>query len=182
MGKITRKEIKKLVKSAIETGNWMVRTDDNGSSYNNFKWNPIGEWTEAPDWKPNHNCGNGLHGQSKEASGFKTDGKRVVFCETKGKRYPIPKFHGDKIKVQYARILMINALPSNLIFDGNLDLSNTDIISLPENLSVGGSPYLRGTKITSLPENLSVGGSPYLRGIKIKKTDIPKHLKDKAIF
>lgn len=28
----------KLIKKAVETDNWMVRTDNNGESHNGFKW------------------------------------------------------------------------------------------------------------------------------------------------
>ncbi len=170
------KEIKTAIKKAVETGNWMVRTDNNGESHNGFNWKSLGEWTEAPDFKPNHRCGNGLHGQSKKASGFRGKGCRVVFCETKGRQYSIPELNGDKIKVRSARILKINSLPSNLVFKSDFDLSNSDITSLPDNLSVGGSLDLRGTKITSLPDNLSVGGYLYLRGTKIIDKNIPKGL------
>lgn len=40
---------------------------------------------------------------------------------------------------------------------GDLDLSNTPIVSLPDGLEVGGTLNLRKTKITSLPDNLKVG-------------------------
>ena len=49
-------------------------------------------------------------------------------------------------------------------------------------LEISGSLYLGGTSITALPDGLSVGGSLYLGGCKIKKSDIPVHLIDKAIF
>lgn len=50
---------------------------------------------------------------------------------------------------------------------GDLNLSETEIISLPENLTVGGYLNLSGTKITSLPENLTVGGGLYLSETEI---------------
>ena len=43
---ITKEHIDKVIKD----GNWIVRTDNNGESYGGFRWNGIGEWTEAPDW------------------------------------------------------------------------------------------------------------------------------------
>ena len=49
-------------------------------------------------------------------------------------------------------------------------------------LEISGSLYLSGTGITALPDGLSVGGWLDLRGCKIKKSDIPDHLTDKAIF
>ena len=157
----TKKEIRQTIKNVLLSGNWMIRTDENGSSYNGFKWEPLGYWTECPDWKPNNDCGNGLHGQSRKHGGFNTGNKRLVFCETYGRQYPIPKFKGDKVKVRYARILMIGSLPNGIKFDDDLNLSQTEITSLPENLSVGGSLYLRGTKILD--------------------KDIPKHLKKRVV-
>ena len=65
-----------------------------------------------------------------------------------------------------------------LIFLGNLNLSNTKITSLPDNLSVGGYLDLHNTNITSLPDNLSVGGSLYLSGTKI--TSLPDNLSVKG--
>ena len=33
------------------------------TSYNNFQWpNEVGAIVHAPDWSPNPECGNGLHG------------------------------------------------------------------------------------------------------------------------
>ena len=76
----------------------------------------------------------------------------------------------------------ITALPDGLSVGGWLDLRDTGITALPDGLSVGGSLYLSGTGITALPDGLSVGSWLYLRGCKIKKSDIPIHLTDKAIF
>jgi len=76
----------------------------------------------------------------------------------------------------------ITSLPEGLSVGGDLYLRGTGITSLPEGLSVGGSLYLWDTGITSLPEGLSVGGFLYLRGTGIKKSSVPKHLKNKAIF
>ncbi len=147
-----RRNYIKEANQAVKSGNWMVRTDNNGVSANpyanGFKWRKKGLWNEAPDWNETPSCGGGLHGQSKDAGGFKTDGKRVVFCKTKGKKIIISD---DKIKVQKAMILMINKLPKNLRFNKSLDLSNSHIKELPEGLHVGGSRYLRGTEIKELP-------------------------------
>lgn len=33
------------VQASIESGNWMIRTDEDGISYGGFRWNPVGEWT-----------------------------------------------------------------------------------------------------------------------------------------
>ena len=76
----------------------------------------------------------------------------------------------------------ITALPDGFSVGGSLDLSDTGITALPDGLSVGGWLDLSGTGITALPDGLSVGGWLDLRGCKIKKSDVPVHLTDKAIF
>jgi hypothetical protein len=125
-------EIQKAVKNAVKTGNWFIRFDNDGTSYNFFQWQPVGKWTTAKDWIDDNNCGHGLHGQSHKASGFRGEGNRLVFCETKGKRN---KIGSDKIKVKKARILLINELPDNLKVSGSLALNGcTGLKSLPDNL------------------------------------------------
>ena len=57
----------------------------------------------------------------------------------------------------------------NVIVEGYLNLSGTQITELPDNLSVGGDLYLRWTQITKLPDNLSVGGYLDLRETQITK-------------
>jgi len=183
---------------AVKDGNWMVRSDNNGKSFGGFQWNRKGRWTTAQDWINNTNNKNGLFGQSKGASGFKTSGRmRVIFCKTKGEMVIVSG--GDKVKVEKAMILLINKLPDGLKFNGDLTLSNSHLKTLPDNLSVGGSLDLRNTQIKTLPDNLSVGGSLDLSDTQIKtlpdnlsvggsldlrntqiKT-IPKHLKSKVI-
>jgi hypothetical protein len=185
--------------TAVKSGDYIIRADDNGKAYNGFEWRQKGRWTTAPDWDKTPTCGNGLHGQGPEAGGFMGDGNRLVFCKTKGQRV---KVGSDKIKVKSAMILLINELPPGLKFEsdlnisytdikklpdnlsvgGYLDLEGTQITSLPDNLSVGGYLDLRGTQITSLPDNLSVGGSLYLEGTQITKKRVPKHLKEKVVI
>jgi len=164
--KITQEYIERVVKN----GNWIVRTDNDGTSYGGFKWSPLGEWTEAADWSDEANCQGGLFGQDAKNFGFCKKGSRFVFCETDGKHIAV----GNKCKVRRARILIINDLPKSLQFGGSLDLEGTQITSLPEGLSVGGYLNLEGTQITSLPEGLSVGWSLYLRGTQI--TSLPEGL------
>ena len=133
-GILTRERIKKL----LESGNWMLRFDNEGVSYAGFRWNGIGEWTEAKDWKEKPECGNGLHGQSPKGAGYCQPGSRMLLCETKGNQVPIG---GDKIKVQYAKILVVND-----------DIPVQFLINLA---SVGGYLYLEGYN-HPLPENLKV--------------------------
>ena len=122
---------------------WLVRTDNNGVSYNGFRWNPVGDWTEASDFNPHGKCGNGLHGQGPGGFGYTQAGTRLVFCETDGNHVSVG---GDKIKVQKARILFVGASALLALihkttgeFSGSLYLSGSDLkgITLPQR--VGGS-------------------------------------------
>ncbi len=185
---LTKEKIKSLLKSGdlLKSNDWMIRFDNDGISYNGFKWAPIGEWTIAPDWNNRPECGGGLHGQSPMAAGDCIGGSRMVLVETQGEKVSINR----KIKVPKARIIAINEdipaefiikllnhggtlklnsynhpLPANLAsVGGDLDLRGYNH-PLPANLaSVGGDLYLRGYN-HPLPANLaSVGGDLYLRG------------------
>ena len=79
----------KEAENAVKCGHWMIRVDSDGISYGGFKWKPQGEWTKAPDWNSKPECGGGLHGQARKASGFLGEGQRVVFCRTRGERIAI---------------------------------------------------------------------------------------------
>ena len=152
-----------MVREAINTGKWMLRRSNGGQSTakeaNGFRWAPLGEWTEAPDWEPSPRCGRGLHGNGPRSSGCWTDGRDLDFCLVGDEAVDL----GDKIKARRAMVLMRNALPEGLSVGGYLDLSGcTGLTALPEGLSVGGSLYLRGcTGLTALSEVLSVGGRIY---------------------
>jgi len=160
---LTKKETQRLLKS----GDWMLRFDDDGVSYAGFRWNGIGEWTEASDWKTKAECGNGLHGQSPKGAGYCQSSSRMVLCETEGEHIVIDK---DKMKVRRAKIIAINEdipvlfLKELLKHGGSLKLAKYNH-PLPANLaSVGGSLYLEGYN-HPLPANLaSVGGYLYLEG------------------
>src|SRR3990167_9017162 len=146
---MTNVEIQIAVKAAVKNGNWIIRGDNEGvsasSDANGFKWNSVGEWTEAPDWNEKPECGGGLHGQDKDFGGF-ICGKRLVFCDTEGAHIPIG---GNKVKVRRARILLINELPAlpNCI---SLDVSWTPITEIPA-LPNCTSLDVRGMRITKLP-------------------------------
>ena len=184
---MTELEIESAVASAIRSGRWMIRTDDDGVSHGGFRWNPVGEWTEPEVFSAEATCDSGgLFGQARRASGFGTRMSRVVFCRTGGRRITVG---GDKIKTDRAMILLVNdlssarglrfeaslylakctgltSLPEGLSVEGYLNLEGcTGLTSLPEGLSVGGCLNLYGcTGLTSLPGDLSVGGDLYMRG------------------
>ncbi len=147
-------------------GNWMVRMDNDGVSPSEeaggFRWAPLGEWTEAPDWDPSPRCGEGLHGQSPRGHGCCIAGSRLVLCETEGEQIPID---GDKVKVLRARIMAVNeGIPPEFLAGVSLNLEGYTH-PLPAGLaSVGGNLYLRGYT-HPLPAGLaSVGGSLDLEG------------------
>ena len=143
--------IEEKIKHALTTEKWMLRRSNGGKSYNDFQWNPVGEWTEAPDWDPSPRCGGGLHGNGpKSIGGYYTAGVDIDFCFIDE---PIVTID-EKIKVRRAMILSRNSLPEGLQVGGNLDLRGTQITSLPEGLQVGGYLDLQDTQITSLPEGL----------------------------
>jgi len=130
---LSKAEIKKLLKS----GNWMFRFDKDGESYNGFKWKPIGQWTEAPDWHTRPACIGGLFGQSPKAAGYCKPGSRMVLCETKGEQIVV---EGTKVKVQFAKIIAVNKdIPPvflEKLVGGSLYLSGCDLkgITLPQSI------------------------------------------------
>lgn len=150
-----------------------LRIDDGyGRSYDGFQWKPVSEWTEAPDWNNRPECGGGLHGQFSDASGFRGDGSSVVLCETDCTPVIID---GDKAKVRRARIIARDDLKSfgPLEFNGNLNLSDTLLVSLPDKLKVNGYLNLNGCiRLTSLPKDLKVKYSLHLSGC-IRLSSLP---------
>lgn len=121
---MTPAEIQAAVAAAAKNGNWLIRADTDGVSPHpeagGFRWAPVGEWTEAPDWNPKPRCGGGLHGQSPRGSGYIQTAQRLVFCDTDGEHVVI---EDNKVKVRRARILIENELPTGLEIPGDLDLS-----------------------------------------------------------
>ena len=61
------------------------------------------------------------------------------------------------------------------VYEGDLDLSDTQTTKLPDNLRVGGDLVIKWIPIASLPEKLSVGGSLELWGTQISK--LPDNLR-----
>ena len=139
----------------------MIRTDNGGTSYGGFCWQPKGRWTVAPDWNPKPECGNGLHGQHVSAGGFRGKWtKRAIACRIDADK--VVQIGDDKIKVRRAKIIAVNNLSClpPMAFSGSLDLSVcTGLTRLPDGLTVGRSLYLSGcTGLTALPDGLRVGG------------------------
>jgi len=91
--------------SWLDSHEWMLRSSNNGISYNDFRWKKIGRWNIAPDWNDHPKCGSGLHGNAPEAFGYGFDYVQIELVETRGPRIPID---GNKIKVQCACIRAIN--------------------------------------------------------------------------
>ena len=164
---LTERKIKELLKS----GNWMIRTSDNGKSYMGFQWKQKGKWTSAPDWNSEPLCGNGLHGQNDSAHGyFQISGQRLDLCETKGEQVMIDT---DKLKVKEAKIiatdedippvfleaigLQFSSKPSlRTLTSVGRDLHIDSKAELPNLTSVGGYLYV-GSR-AKLPALTSVGG------------------------
>jgi hypothetical protein len=159
---IVQREIESAIKAAIKNGNWIIRADNDGKSWEGFQWSPLGEWTEASDWEASSRCGCGLHGQDGKNGGY-ISGTRLVFCDTDGDHISIDE---NNVKVKRARILLVDRLPEGLKVGGSLDLRGcTGLTVLPEGLTVGGWLNLRGcTGLTALPEGLTVGGWLNLSG------------------
>ena len=128
-------ECRALAVEAVKHGRGMIRADNDGVSpsknANGFRWADPGEWTVAPDFNNHGECGGGLHGQDRTHGGY-CEGKRLLFCEWRGKRVAL----GNKIKVQEARILLVAELPKDLVINGSLDLSGCDLkgITLPQSI------------------------------------------------
>jgi hypothetical protein len=48
---LNKKQIAAKIKEVIANGKWMLRRNgEDGKSYNGFQWQPLGVWTEAPDF------------------------------------------------------------------------------------------------------------------------------------
>ena len=152
---------KQTFESLLQSGDWMIRFDYDGKSYNGFDWKPIGRWTTAPDWNPEPKCGHGLHGQSPRGAGYCQTGNRLVLCKTKEQIV----IDGDKVKTPSAKILAVNQqIPAAFLEISSLSLDLRDYQHpLPKGLTtVGGYLYLHGYS-HPLPEGLTtVGGALYL--------------------
>lgn len=148
---------------------YMIRQMDQverPESFGGFKWNPMGEWTEAPDWKPIPLCGNGLHGQAPLSGGqvhkWATDpGWSFELLETSLPQLVTLDAHGA-VKVQRAKRVSrddLRAMPT--VWHANLTLCCNTAFQLPAELYVTGTCRLScESDDLRLPvSKLSVNGS-----------------------
>ena len=146
--------------------NWMVCTDNDGVSYNGFRWKPIGEWTECPRWsaETKADCeSGGLFGQGPGGYGFSKAGDRFKFCETGPERIVVGD---DKVKVRTAKILYTG---------------QSAFLALNYKCpSFGGSFDLRGCDLKGITLPQSVGGWLDLSGCDLKGITLPQALKNKV--
>mgnify|MGYP006293766003 CR=1 FL=1 len=70
-----------------------------------------------------------------------------------------------------------NAVLTIYTLGGDLDITQTQILTLPENLKVGGDLSLYDTQIKILPSSLQVGH--YIYDFSGDKESVPSHLKSK---
>jgi len=173
---MNQKQINQAVKRAIKTGNWMIRVErkDGYSPTCNFKWKPVGEWTEALDWNPKPICIGGLYGQAFEAGGYKPlGGDIVVFCETAGERVIV---NGNKIKVPKARRLLVGQLPKGLILNASLDLSYCNLTNIILPQIINDNLYLTGPVLKNTVLPTYVGGALRMSYCDIRKIKLPKYI------
>lgn len=52
----TDSELRELARAAVAHGRWMIRADNDGVSYSDFRWPAPGEWVTAPDWNDRAEC------------------------------------------------------------------------------------------------------------------------------
>ena len=133
-------ELHQMIQEALRSGKWMLRRSNEGKSVSSdakgFQWQPVGEWTEAPDWDPAPRCGGGLHGNGPLSKGYWEGGGNIDFCVVDGDMVDIDD--AEKVKVRRAMIVLRDTLPGGLSVGGFLDLEGTQITALPDGLSVGG--------------------------------------------
>ncbi len=157
--------MKKQYQKLFDSGNWMIRTSDNGKSYQGFQWQPVGKWTEAPDWNPEPECGHGLHGQTRQFHGyFQISGERLELCPTS----ELIGIGDDKAKSQRAKIIAVNNdIPIEFLEAVGLKFNGKP--SLKTLTSVGGDLYINSN--VNLPALTSVGG--YLSINSNTKVELP---------
>ena len=128
--KLSIAELRTLADEAVKHGRWMIRGfgpdyKSPSSAAKGFAWNPPGEWTRAPDFNTQNQCGGGLHGQDATWGGY-FEGTILAFCEHRGGYVAMD----NKIKVEEARILLIDELPDGLVFNGELSVSGCGLQTL----------------------------------------------------
>ena len=115
-----------------EAGNWMLRTSNNGVSYDGFKRKRIGAWNKAKKWTGKPICSEcgGFFGIDRKAHSFGVDWSRETFelCEWRGERVVLD---GNKICVSEYRVIAINSNIPEKFFDAcNIKVAhNGDVIN-----------------------------------------------------
>ena len=113
---------KLIDKNWLDTHDWMLRSSNNGISYNGYKWKRKFVWNKCADWDNIPHCGNGFHGNSPIAYGYGFDYSRLELHETKGERITI---EGDKIKVQFSRAVAYNnEIPEEAFLRCGIDIAH----------------------------------------------------------
>ena len=113
---------KLIDKNWLDTHDWMLRSSNNGISYNGYKWKRKFVWNKCADWDNIPHCGNGFHGNSPIAYGYGFDYSRLELHETKGERITI---EGDKIKVQFSRAVAYNSeIPEEAFLRCGIDIAH----------------------------------------------------------
>jgi len=147
------------VEDMSDTKQYMVRITDGSErpqSYGGFRWNPVGEWTEAPDWNPRPVCGGGLHGQHPEAGGFRLRGGTVPeLLEIDG---PVVKIRDNKVKVRRAKRIAVGDLnvPEMPLKWKSLDLHDCPgLLGLSKGMMVCSLDLRNCTGLRDLPEGLT---------------------------
>jgi len=92
----------KITKKWLNTHKWMLRSSNNGKSYQGFQWPEIGVWINCPDWDEKPECGHGFHGETEDYHGFYMQYTRPELVEYEGVAIPIDN---NKVKVRRARIV-----------------------------------------------------------------------------
>ena len=46
----------------LDTHEWMLRSSDNGISFDGYRWKRKGAWNQAPDWNTRPECKHGFFG------------------------------------------------------------------------------------------------------------------------
>ena len=126
----------KITDRWLNSHNWMLRSDNDGKSYDDFSWNKINVWTDCPDFDDNSVCGNGLHGINKQYNNFGIDlgQSRIVLCEID----KICVIDNEKIKTNKAKIVAINSEIPEKAFEQ----CNIRIMHDGDNLNIDSGVYL----------------------------------------
>ena len=140
-----------LAKTAVRAGRWGIRhvnPDNPCVSYGGFRWKEPGEWTEAPDWSPEPECGGGLHLQLPTTGGDTGGGGALALVEYDGD----PVLLEIKAKVRRARLLLVGAWTCEAITSlGQICLNLTaGAVTLP-NCTTARNVWAEGGSTITLP-------------------------------